>query len=59
MFGHYVFVADHNLIRIVVFTKDGKYITTLVAMDYCTLITMEWCFAVYLMVIILIFISLT
>ncbi len=28
VFGHYVYVADANLKKTVVFTKDGKYITT-------------------------------
>ena len=28
VFGHYVYVADYNLKKTVVFTKDGKYITT-------------------------------
>ncbi len=28
VFGHYVYVADCDLQKTVVFTKDGKYITT-------------------------------
>ncbi len=28
VFGHYVYVADWDLKKTVVFTKDGKYITT-------------------------------
>ena len=29
VFGHYVYVADFELKKTVVFTEDGKYITTL------------------------------
>ncbi len=28
VFGHYVYVADYDLKKTVVFTKDGKYVTT-------------------------------
>ncbi len=44
--GHYVYVADWELKKTVVFTEDGKYI-----MDHCTLITMVWCFTVTAMLI--------